>query len=163
MHDDYPLLLHFPYFDIYRRQVSKQADLVLAMHWCGEDFTLEQKARAFAYAEQFTVRDSSLSACTQAILAAEVGYQDLALEYFRESAFVDLGDLHSNASYGVHVASAGGVWTALVAGFGGMRDHRGALSFDPRLPADARWQPELLRRVRRHLDVPSPPERIGEA
>jgi alpha,alpha-trehalose phosphorylase len=72
----------------------------------------------------------------QAILAAEVGYQDLALEYFRQSLFVDLADLHHNAADGVHVASAGGVWTALVSGFGGMRDHFGELSFDPRLPAD---------------------------
>ena len=72
----------------------------------------------------------------QAILAAEVGYQKLALEYFAQSIFVDLGDLHHNAADGVHVASAGGVWTALVAGFGGMRDHCGELSFDPRLPAD---------------------------
>ena len=67
---------------------------------------------------------------------AEVGYQDLALEYFLDSIYVDLGDLHSNAADGVHVASAGGVWTALVSGFGGMRDHYGALSFDPRLPRD---------------------------
>jgi alpha,alpha-trehalose phosphorylase len=72
----------------------------------------------------------------QSILAAEVGYQDLALEYFRQSIFVDLADLHHNAADGVHVASAGGVWTALVSGFGGMRDHFGELSFDPRLPAD---------------------------
>ena len=67
-------------------------------------------------------------------------YQDLALEYFRQSIFVDLADLHHNAADGVHVASAGGVWTALISGFGGMRDHFGELSFDPRLPAD--W-PEL--------------------
>src|SRR5262249_11789687 len=66
---DYPLLLHYPYFDLYRKQVVKQADLVLAMHWRGDAFTPEQKARNFAYYEQRTVRDSSLSACTQAILA----------------------------------------------------------------------------------------------
>ena len=83
----------------------------------------------------------------QAILAAEVGYQDLALEYFRQSIFVDLADLHHNASDGVHVASAGGVWTALVSGFGGMRDHFGELSFDPRLPAD--W-PELAYTLHWH-------------
>ena len=76
----------------------------------------------------------------QSILAAEVGYRDLAMEYFREALFVDLADLHANAPDGVHVASAGGVWTMLVSGFGGMRDHHGDLTFDPRLPAD--W-PEL--------------------
>ncbi|MDR2997952.1 MAG: glycoside hydrolase family 65 protein, partial [Microbacterium sp.] len=72
----------------------------------------------------------------QSILAAEVGYQDLALEYFREALYVDLHDLHNNATDGVHVASAGGVWSALVSGFGGMRDYSGELSFDPRLPAE---------------------------
>ncbi len=71
--EEYPLLLHAPYFDLYRRQVIKQADLVLALHWAGDAFTAEEKARAFAYYEPLTVRDSSLSACTQAVLAAEVG------------------------------------------------------------------------------------------
>src|SRR5262249_52715373 len=75
--EKYPLLLHFPYFDLYRKQVVKQADLVLAMHLCPEAFTPEQKARNFAYYERITVRDSSLSAATQAVLAAETGHLDL--------------------------------------------------------------------------------------
>ena len=66
-------MLHFPYFDLYRKQVVKQADLVLAMYLCGDAFTAEQKARNFAYYERLTVRDSSLSACCQAVMAAEVG------------------------------------------------------------------------------------------
>ena len=80
-HDDYPLLLHFHYFDLYRKQVVKQADLVLALHLCGYAFTDEEKARDFAYYERLTVRDSSLSACTQAVVAAEVGHLDLAYDY----------------------------------------------------------------------------------
>ncbi|MDJ1114857.1 glycoside hydrolase family 65 protein [Microbacterium dauci] len=131
-----PLLLHFHPLVIYRYQVLKQADVVLALFLQGNQFTPAEKLADFEYYDALTTGDSTLSAVVQSILAAEVGYQDLALEYFRESAFVDLGDLHNNASDGVHVASAGGVWTALVCGFGGMRDHRGALSFDPRLPAD---------------------------
>ena len=79
--EHYPLLLHFPYFDLYRKQVVKQADLVLAMHLRGDAFTAEQKARNFAYYEALTVRDSSLSACTQAVIAAEVGHLDLAYDY----------------------------------------------------------------------------------
>jgi alpha,alpha-trehalose phosphorylase len=131
---DYPLLLHHPYFDLYRRQVIKQADLVLAMQLRGDAFTLEQKARNFAYYEQFTVRDSSLSACTQAVLAAEVGCLDLAYAYAAEAAFMDLHDLERNTRDGLHIASLAGAWTALVAGFGGMRDHDGLLIFAPRLP-----------------------------
>jgi alpha,alpha-trehalose phosphorylase len=138
--DQRPLLLHFHPLVIYRYQVLKQADVVLALFLQGNHFSDEDKLADFEYYDPLTTGDSTLSAVVQAILAAEVGYQDLALEYFRESIFVDLGDLHHNASDGVHVASAGGVWTALVCGFGGMRDHFGELSFDPRLPAD--W-PEL--------------------
>ena len=70
----------------------------------------------------------------QSIIAAEVGYRELALRYFREALFVDLADLHGNTCDGVHVASTGGVWNALVYGFGGMRDHNGVITFDPRLP-----------------------------
>jgi alpha,alpha-trehalose phosphorylase len=130
----YPLLLNYPYFEIYRRQVVKQADLVLAMHWFGDSFPLEDKARAFAYYEELTVRDSSLSACSQAVLAAEVGQLELAHEYLGEAALMDLRDLEHNTRDGVHVASLAGSWLALVCGFGGMRDFDGALSFAPRLP-----------------------------
>ncbi|GAA1938571.1 glycosyl hydrolase family 65 protein [Microbacterium aoyamense] len=131
-----PLLLHYHPLVIYRYQVLKQADVVLALFLQGNHFSAEDKLADFEYYDPLTTGDSTLSAVVQAILAAEVGYQDLALEYFQQSIFVDLADLHHNASDGVHVASAGGVWTALVAGFGGMRDHFGELSFDPRLPAD---------------------------
>lgn len=136
--DKRPLLLHFHPLVIYRYQVLKQADVVLALFLQGEHFSDEDKLADFEYYDPLTTGDSTLSAVVQTILAAEVGYQDLALDYFRDAAFVDLADLHQNAADGVHVASAGGVWTALVSGFGGMRDHSGELSFDPRLPVD--WQ-----------------------
>ena len=132
--DQYPLMLHFPYFDLYRKQVVKQPDLVLAMQLCGDAFTAEEKARNFAYYERITVRDSSLSACTQAVLAAEVGHLRLAMDYAAEAALIDLGDLEHNARDGLHIASLAGTWTALVMGFGGMRDHASTLSFAPRLP-----------------------------
>ncbi|MEU4689928.1 glycosyl hydrolase family 65 protein [Actinoplanes sp. NPDC023714] len=131
---DYPLMLHFPYLELYRTQVVKQADLVLAMHWCGDEFTAGDKARNFAYYEPRTVRDSSLSACTQAVLAAELGHLDLAHDYIGEAVLMDLHDLHRNTRDGVHIASLAGAWLALVAGLGGMRDHGGRLSFTPRLP-----------------------------
>jgi alpha,alpha-trehalose phosphorylase len=130
----YPLLLHFPYFDLYGKQVVKQADLVLALHLRGDAFTPEEKARDFVYYEAITVRDSSLSACTQAVLAAETGYLDLAYAYFREAVEMDLEDLEHNTRDGLHIASLAGGWIAAVAGFGGLRDHDGTLSFSPRLP-----------------------------
>ncbi|HEV7653175.1 MAG TPA: glycosyl hydrolase family 65 protein [Mycobacteriales bacterium] len=131
----YPLLLHAPYFDLYRRQVTKQADLVLAMLWFGERFSAEDKARNVDYYERRTVRDSSLSACIQAVLAAEVGHLELAHDYTYEAALVDLQDLHDNTGDGLHIASLAGAWIALVSGFGGLRVSGGVLALDPALPA----------------------------
>ena len=131
----YPLLLHFPYFNLYRKQVVKQADLVLAMHLRGDAFSAEEKARNFAYYEALTVRDSSLSACTQAVLATETGHLDLAYDYLTEAALMDLDDLEHNTRDGLHVASLAGTWIALVPGFAGLRERDGSVAFSPRLPA----------------------------
>jgi alpha,alpha-trehalose phosphorylase len=130
----YPLLLHFPYFDLYRKQVVKQADLVLAMQLFPDEFTAEEKARNFGYYERITVRDSSLSACCQAVIAAEVGHLDLAYDYLGEAALMDLDDLEHNTRDGLHIASLAGVWMVLVAGFGGLRRRGDHLCFAPRLP-----------------------------
>ena len=132
--ENYPLLLHYPYFDLYRKQVVKQADLVMALFYAGEYFTPEQKARDFAFYERLTVRDSSLSACVQAAVAAEVGHVELAYDYFAEAALLDLDDLQHNTRDGVHIASLAGACTVAIAGFGGLRDRSGVLSFVPRLP-----------------------------
>jgi alpha,alpha-trehalose phosphorylase len=155
--DAYPLLLHFPYFDLYRKQVVKQADLVLALQLCGGDVRdVEQKRRDFEYYERITVRDSSLSACSQAVVAAEVGHVGLAYDYAAEAALLDLRDLASNTRDGLHIAALAGAWISLVVGLGGMRDH-GTLSFRPRLPdgidrlafrlvrGDARLRVEVVR------------------
>ena len=156
--DHYPLLLHYPYFQLYRKQVVKQADLVLAMHLRPDAFTPEQKARNFAYYEPLTVRDSSLSACTQAVMAAEVGQLDLARDYLAEAALIDLRDVEHNTSDGVHMASLAGAWMALVAGFGGMRAGAGSLTFSPRLPGGIAALGLRLRYRGRRLRVTITPE-----
>ena len=165
--DTYPLLLHYPYFDIYRKQVVKQGDLLMALHWCGDSFTLAEKARAFEYYEALTVRDSSLSACTQAVIAAEVGHLDLAHDYLTENAYIDLRDLAHNTREGVHIAALAGVWLGLVAGFGGMRDHGGALTFAPRLPVTLQGLSFALRwqgmKVRVRVDAQSATYSIEDA
>ncbi|MFV8053556.1 glycoside hydrolase family 65 protein [Mycobacterium sp. 48b] len=130
----YPLLLNEPYVRLYPAQVLKQADLVLAMQWQSHAFTPEQKARNVDYYERRTTRDSSLSACTQAVMCAEVGHLELAHDYAYEAALIDLRDLHRNTRDGLHMASLAGAWTALVAGFGGLRDDEGILSINPHLP-----------------------------
>ncbi|WP_406431526.1 family 65 glycosyl hydrolase [Streptomyces sp. NBC_00631] len=138
--EQYPLLLNFPYFDLYRKQVVKQADLVLAMYTCEAYFDEAHIARNFAYYEPLTVRDSSLSACCQAVVAAQAGHLTLAHAYTAEAALMDLDDLEHNTRDGLHIASLAGTWMALVAGFGGLRHYDDGARFAPRLP-------ERLRRL----------------
>ncbi len=179
----YPLLLHEPYVRLYPAQVLKQADLVLAMQWQSHAFTPEQEARNVDYYERRTTRDSSLSACTQAVMCADVGHLELAHDYAYEAALIDLRDLHQNTRDGLHMASLAGAWTALVAGFGGLRDDEGVLSLDPRLPDGIsclrfrlRWEGfrvtvdahprqrhlHLARRARRVADHPTRRGRRGD-
>jgi alpha,alpha-trehalose phosphorylase len=131
-----PLMLHYHPLVIYRFQVIKQADVVLAMFLHGDRFTPEEKRADVEYYDPITTGDSTLSAVVQSIMAAEVGYHEPAMDYFRQALHVDLGDLHRNTVDGIHLASAAGIWSVLTFGFGGMRDHAGRLTFDPRLPAE---------------------------
>jgi alpha,alpha-trehalose phosphorylase len=153
--DKYPLLLHFHPLVIYRFQVIKQADITLAMFLLGHEFAREQKRRTFDYYDPLTTGDSSLSPCIQSIIAADLGYEDKAVEYFRNAALMDLADVAGNTADGVHVASAGGVWMAVVYGFGGLRDSDGTLAFDPRLPRtwDGLHFPLQYRGQRLDVDV----------
>ncbi|MBX3161846.1 MAG: glycoside hydrolase family 65 protein [Deltaproteobacteria bacterium] len=153
--DQYPLLLHFTYFDLYRKQVVKQPDLVLAMVMCPETFTHEQVVRNFDYYERITVRDSSLAAVTQAVVAAECDYLRLAFDYAAEATLIDLQDLEHNVADGLHMASLAGAWIAFVFGFGGMRDHGEVLAFGPKLPDGlTRYAFTITRRNQRlHVDV----------
>ncbi|MFD5713699.1 glycoside hydrolase family 65 protein [Streptomyces pharetrae] len=157
--DQYPLLLNFPYFDLYRKQVVKQADLVLAMYTCGSRFDEEQIARNFAYYEPLTVRDSSLSACCQAVIAAQAGHLRLAYDYTAEAALMDLADLEHNTRDGLHIASLAGTWMALVAGFGGMRRDGDTLRFAPRLPEQFSRLAFSLQILGRRLRVEITPEK----
>ncbi len=131
-----PLLLHYHPLTIYRHQVLKQADVVLALILLSSQFTPEQKRRDFDYYDPLTTGDSTLSASCQSIVAAEVGHEDEAMKYFLRALFTDVADLHANTTDGIHMACAGGVWSAVVSGFGGFRDSGGMhVSVDPKLPS----------------------------
>jgi alpha,alpha-trehalose phosphorylase len=132
----HPLLLHYHPLELYRHQVIKQTDVVLATYLVGHHFDADEKRRTFDYYDPLTTGDSTLSACVQSVMASEIGYEDAALDYFTRACMVDLGDLHGNTADGLHIASCGGTWLALVAGFAGLRDADGELRFAPRLPAD---------------------------
>jgi alpha,alpha-trehalose phosphorylase len=132
--ESYPLLLHYHPLVIYRHRVIKQADVVLAMFLLGDEFTQEQKKRNFDFYDPLTTGDSSLSVCVQSIMSCEIGYLDKALDYARYAALMDLADVGGNVKDGLHIASMGGTWMAMVYGFAGFRDYEGRFSFQPRLP-----------------------------
>ena len=132
--EKYPLLLYFHPLTIYRYQVLKQADLVLAMLLLGHEFSPDLKRRNFEFYDPLTTGDSSLSPCIQSIMAAEVGDVEKALEYARVATLMDLGDVAGNVKDGCHIAAMGGVWMIFAYGFAGLRDYSGELSFRPALP-----------------------------
>lgn len=142
--DSYPIQEHQHYAKFYRRQVLKQADMVLALWWCQEDFDAGQVARNVDYYEARTVRDSSLSAAVQAVTCAQAQHPDLALRYLRETALVDLRDLQQDSVKGLHLAAVAGAWLALVAGLGGLREDHADLEIAPLLPTG-------LSRIRYHV------------
>ena len=131
---DYPLLLHFHPLVIYRHQVLKQSDVVLAQVLLSSQFTTAEKKRNFDYYDPLTTGDSSLSPCIQSVAAAELGYADAAYRYFMQTARMDLDDVNGNVAHGVHVAAMAGTWVSLVYGFAGLRDDDGSIAFAPRLP-----------------------------
>jgi len=144
--DRFPLLLYYHPLVIYRYQVIKQADVTLAMLLLGQEFSPEQRKSNFDYYDPLTTGDSSLSVCIQSIMAAELGYMDKALDYFRHAILMDLADIGGNVKDGAHIASMGGTWMGLVYGFAGMRDYDGTLSFNPRLS-------DVTKRLRFFLTV----------
>ena len=133
--EKYPLLLSHHPLVIYRHQVIKQADVVLATVLLPERFTAEERRRVFDYYDPLTTGDSSLSECIQAIAAADAGKYRTAEEYLVDAVAVDLADTAGNVRDGLHLASAAGTWMAVVYGFGGYRWR--TREFAPMLPTRA--------------------------
>ncbi|MGH8926036.1 MAG: glycoside hydrolase family 65 protein [Acidimicrobiia bacterium] len=130
----HPLLLFFHPLVIYRHQVLKQADVVMAMYLLPHLFSSELTRSNFDFYDPLTTRDSSLSPPIQAAVAARIGYLKPALSYFEESAILDLENRAGNTADGLHLATAGGTWQALISGFGGFTHGPSGARFDPRLP-----------------------------
>ena len=133
--DKYPLLLNYHPLNIYRHQVIKQTDVILAMFLLGHAFTPEEKRRNFLFYDPLTTGDSSLSSCVEAIMATEIGEYDKAIEHAMAALLMDLADVSGNVHDGCHIASMGGTWMVFV-GFAGMRDYDGTLAFRPYRPPE---------------------------
>ncbi|WP_020560003.1 glycoside hydrolase family 65 protein [Thiofilum flexile] len=132
----FPLLMHYHPLTLYRHQVCKQADVVLAELLLSDQFSLEQKRRDFDYYAKITTHDSSLSTCIYGILACELGDMEQSYNYYIKTARTDLNDFHHNAKDGIHAANMAGSWMGVVYGFAGMRLNHGVLSFAPQLPKE---------------------------
>jgi trehalose/maltose hydrolase-like predicted phosphorylase len=132
--ENYPLLLNYHPLVLYRYQVCKQADLLLAEFLLSDQFTKEQKRRDFDYYKTITTHDSSLSTCIFSIIAAEIGETEQAYEFFYDTVRTDLDNKKGNTEYGIHSANMAGTWSAIVFGFGGVRVNNGIMSIDPVLP-----------------------------
>jgi alpha,alpha-trehalose phosphorylase len=146
------LLMFYHPLNIYRRQVIKQTDVILAMFLLGHEFSLEAKRRNFDFYDPLTTGDSSLSSCIEAILALEIGEYDKAVNYTRAALLMDLADVGGNVRDGCHIASMGGTWMVMIYGFAGLRDYDGKLSFRPQRPPEAqsflrfplKWRGKIL-------------------
>lgn len=133
--DGSPLLLHFHPLTLYRHQVCKQADVVLSHFLLEEGISESILRNSYHYYENITTFDSSLTACIFSIMASRLGNREKALAYFNETVRLDLDNTHQNTKDGLHMASMGGTWMALIFGFAGLRLHEGVLSLRPALPS----------------------------
>jgi alpha,alpha-trehalose phosphorylase len=133
--EKYPLLLHYHPLTIYRYQVCKQADTVLAHFLLEDEQSLDTIRSSYDYYEKITTHDSSLSTCIFSIMASKVGYADKAYQYFTETARLDLDNTHGNTKDGLHLANMGGTWMAIVFGFAGVRIKETHLALAPTIPA----------------------------
>ncbi|MDF2512857.1 MAG: family 65 glycosyl hydrolase [Herbinix sp.] len=132
--ENFPLLLHYHPLHLYRHQVCKQADTVLA-HFIFEDAqSLEVIRNSFSYYEKVTTHDSSLSTCIFSIMASKLGLEEKAYDYFGDSAKLDLFNTHKNTKDGIHTANMGGNYMAIVYGFAGLRIKESGLYFAPAIP-----------------------------
>ena len=132
--EHYPLLLHYHPLTLYRYQVCKQADTVLAHFLLEDEQPLSVIRDSYAYYEKITTHDSSLSSCVFSIMAAKLGDVDKAYDYFIETARLDLDNTHGNTRDGLHLANMGGTWMAIVFGFAGLRIKEDGLGFAPVIP-----------------------------
>lgn len=137
-----PLLLHFHPLVIYRHQVIKQADTVLAGVLLDDRMAPNTKAANLAYYTPLTTHDSTLSACAHAMAHCDVGNTNAAMPFFEKTVLTDVANLHNNTHYGIHTANMGGAWMCIVNGFAGFRvrqnkeTHTAQIHFAPQLPAE---------------------------
>jgi kojibiose phosphorylase len=129
-------------------QVIKQPDVLLLAHLLPEVFSDRNLAANHAYYTARTDHEfgSSLGPSIQALVSARIGQPDDAYPHFIRAARADLRDIRGNTGDGIHGASAGGLWQAVVFGFAGLRFEGDEVTTDPQLPSH--WRRLAFRVVR---------------
>ncbi|MCY9806288.1 glycoside hydrolase family 65 protein [Lentilactobacillus senioris] len=134
----FPLLLHSHPLTLYHYQVNKQADTIMADILYPAGNSLAQQTRDYEFYEPITTHDSSLSRTMFAILAARIGRDTAAYDFFTQSVQTDLRDLQGNTANGVHAGNLGGSWMDVVYGFAGLVNNADQFTLNPNLPKQ--WQ-----------------------
>lgn len=132
--DQRPINQHWSWDKILRSPYIKQADVLQGIWYFIDRFPEDVKKRNFDFYEPLTVHESSLSASVHAILAADLHYEDKAVEMYERTARLDLDNYNNDTVDGLHITSMTGSWLAIVQGFAGMRVKDGTLSFKPFVP-----------------------------
>ena len=132
--DQRPINQHWSWDHILRSPYIKQADVLQGIYYFMDKFTAEQKKRNFDFYEPLTVHESSLSPAVHAILAADLHYEDKAVEMYERTARLDLDNYNNDTVDGLHITSMTGSWLAIVQGFAGMRVKDDTLAFAPFVP-----------------------------
>jgi len=132
--EDRPLNQKWSWDRILRSCYIKQADVLQGLYFLEDRYDLETIRRNFDFYEPLTVHESSLSPCVHAILAAKLGDEARAYEFYLRTARLDLDDYNNDTEDGCHTTSMAGTWMSVVEGFGGMRVRDNQLQFHPFLP-----------------------------
>ncbi|MBU0696347.1 MAG: glycoside hydrolase family 65 protein, partial [Bacteroidetes bacterium] len=133
---DRPLNQKWSWDRILRSCFIKQADVLQGLYLFEDRFDTETLRRNFDFYEPRTVHESSLSPCVHAIIAAKLGDEKRAYNFYLRTSRLDLDDYNNDTEDGCHTTSMAGTWMAVVEGFGGMRIKDGMLSFSPFIPAN---------------------------
>ena len=141
------------WFNLWRKQVSKQADVLLLMFTLGDRFSEDQKRTNYRFYEPRTNHGSSLSPCIHGILAAELGLPEEAYQFAWQTMYLDLYDLKGNTKKGLHYAALGGTWMAVANGLAGMRDYADELILNPKVPEQWSWYKFKLQYRGRLIEV----------
>lgn len=129
-----PLNQHWSWDRILRSCYIKQADVLQGLYFFEDEYDEDTIRRNYDFYEPLTVHESSLSPCIHSVIAAKLGEEEKAYEFYLRTARLDLDDYNNDTEDGLHITSMAGTWMAIVEGFAGMRVRNGQLHFHTFIP-----------------------------